>query len=154
LPNYINVSYDHLILSRGKWQTRSRRAAMIAPSPRAKPPTRRRSTLSSMENWTFIRLRTSARVLTWSTRRPRVCNRLGQMTCSQPVKIIRTATSELVWTADWSLMMLVPPTTVPTKSLLPARSLSASTLIWLAHSRVGEMMTADGGAVAPTSRKR
>jgi hypothetical protein len=82
LPNYINVSYDHLILSRGKWQTRSRRAAMIAPSPRAKPPTRRRSTLSSMENWTFIRLRTSARVLTWSTRRPGVCNRLGQMTCS------------------------------------------------------------------------
>jgi hypothetical protein len=42
--------------------------------------------------------------------------------------------------------MLVPPMKVLIDNVLPARSISASTLIWLDSSLVGEVMTAGGGA--------
>jgi hypothetical protein len=68
-------------------------------------------------------------------------------------RLMRTPTSRLVWSADLSLLMLVPPMTVPTNSQLPAKRLSASTLMWLPSSRVGEMITAHSVAVAPASRR-
>jgi hypothetical protein len=136
----------------------SGRAAMIVFNSRPKPPSSRQSASSRAKSLTFfIRFWTSVRVLTCSTRRLWVYNRCSQSTLSQSHdddRLIRTATSRLAWSADLSLLMWVPPMTIPTDGLLPARSRPASNLILLARSRVGEMMTADSSAVAPASRRR
>jgi hypothetical protein len=144
------TSLGHVLLSG--------RAAMMVFSSRAKPPSSRRPASSRTKNLTFfIRLWTLVRVLTWSTRRPGVYNRLCQSMGSlshDGDRRIHTATSKLVWSADLSLLTLAPPMTIPTDNPLPARSLSASTFIWLASSHVGEIMTADNSVVAPASRRR